>query len=95
MAGNLQREVPTMARYRKGAAGEAANVAVAVAGSRIEAELIAGMLRSHGIRAAVLADDAAGLEPQLQFEGVRVLVAASDAASARQLIAAAPDDAPS
>jgi hypothetical protein len=83
-----------MARDRKDAAG-AANVAVAVAGSRIEAELIAGVLRSHGIRAAVLADDAGGLEPQLQFEGVRVLVAASDAASARQLIAAAPDDTPS
>jgi hypothetical protein len=83
-----------MTRDRK-AAGESANVPVAVAGSRIEAELIAGMLRSHGVRAIVLADDAGGLEPQLQFEGVRVLVAPSDASSARQLIAAAPDDAPS
>jgi hypothetical protein len=84
-----------MARDPKDTAGEAAKVPVAVASSRIEAELIAGMLRSHGVRAIVLADDAGGLEPQLQFEGVRVLVAPSDADSARQLIAADPDDAPS
>ncbi|HKB39338.1 MAG TPA: DUF2007 domain-containing protein [Gemmataceae bacterium] len=70
-------------------------VPVAVAGSRIEAELIAGMLRSHGVRAIIAADDAGGLEPQLQFEGVRVLVAPSDAAEARQLIESAPDDTPS
>lgn len=76
-------------------AGEIANVPVAIAGSRIEAELIAGMLRSNGVRAVVSADDAGGLEPQLQFQGVRVLVTPSDETSARQLIASAPDDLPS
>jgi hypothetical protein len=66
---------------------------VAVVASRTEAELIAGLLRSHGLRAAVATDDAGGQHPQLQLEGVRVLVAASDEAAARQLIAAADDTA--
>jgi hypothetical protein len=64
---------------------------VAVVVSRTEAELIVGMLRSHGLRAAFAADDAGGQEPQLQMQGVRVLVAASDEASARRLLAAADD----
>jgi putative signal transducing protein len=60
---------------------------VAVVGSRTEAELIVGMLRNHGIKAAVSADDAGGWDPQLQTgSGVRVLVPASDAGRARQLI---------
>jgi hypothetical protein len=75
------------------AAGEIASVPAAFAGSRIEAELIAGMLRSNGLSAVVSADDAGGLEPQLQIEGVRVLVTPSDEASARQLLAA--DNTPS
>lgn len=62
-------------------------VTVAVVGSRIEAELIAGLLRSHGVRAAVIADDAGGQEPQLQQDGVRVLVARTDEAVARELLA--------
>jgi Putative prokaryotic signal transducing protein len=62
-------------------------VSVAVVRSRIEAELIAGLLRSHGVRAAVSADDAGGQEPQLQQDGVRVLVARSDEADARELLA--------
>jgi hypothetical protein len=57
-------------------------------GGRIEAELIAGLLRSNGIGAAVSADDAGGQEPQLQLDGVRVLVAAADEAAARKLLAA-------
>ena len=61
-------------------------VPVAVVGSRIEAELIVGLLRSHGLTAVVAADDAGGQEPQLQLEGVSVLVAASEEASARQLL---------
>jgi hypothetical protein len=68
-----------------------ATVSVAVVTSRTEAELIVGMLRSHGLRAAVAADDAGGQEPQLQLQGVRVLVAPSDEASARQLLAAVDD----
>ena len=69
-------------------------VPVAVVASRTEAELIVGMLRSNGLRAAVSADDAGGQEPQLQVQGVRVLVAPSDEASARQLLAEA-NEAPS
>jgi hypothetical protein len=60
---------------------------VAVVSSRTEAELIVGLLRSHGLRAALSADDAGGQEPQLQFDGVRVLVAPSDEALARQILA--------
>ena len=71
-----------------------ATVPVAVVASRTEADLIVGMLRSNGLRAAVSADDAGGTEPQLQLQGVRVLVAADDEAAARQLLAEA-DDAPS
>lgn len=66
-------------------------VPVAVVTSRTEAELIAGMLRSHNVRAVVSADDAGGQEPQLQVQGVRVLVALSDEAMARRLLAAAED----
>jgi hypothetical protein len=63
-------------------------VSAAVVTSRIEAELIAGFLRDHDIRAAVAADDAGGQEPQLQLQGVRVLVDSSDEAAARHLLAA-------
>jgi len=66
---------------------DGAPVSVAVVASRTEAELIVGMLRSHGLRAAIAADDAGGQEPQLQLQGVRVLVAPSDEAPARQLLA--------
>jgi hypothetical protein len=72
---------------------DGATVSVAVVTSRIEAELIVGMLRSHGVRAAVSADDVGGQEPQLQLEGVRVLVAPADEAAARQLLAATDETA--
>jgi len=62
-------------------------VTVAVLSSRTEAELVAGLLRSNGLRAAVLADDAGGQDPQLQLSGVRVLVDADDEAAARQVLA--------
>jgi Putative prokaryotic signal transducing protein len=74
---------------------DGATVSVAVVASRTEAELIVGMLRSNGLRAAVAADDAGGQEPQLQLQGVRVLVAPADEAAARQLIADANDASPS
>lgn len=70
---------------------DGATVSVAVVASRTEAELMVGMLRSYGLRAAVAADDAGGQEPQLQLQGVRVLVAPDDEASARQLLADAED----
>ena len=62
-------------------------VTVAVVASRTEAELIVGLLRSNGLRADVSADDAAGLDPQLQLQGVRVLVAPADETQARRLLA--------
>jgi putative signal transducing protein len=67
--------------------GDGAPVSVAVTTSRIGAELIVGLLHSHGLEAAVSADDAGGQEPQLQLEGVRVLVAPSDEAEARRILA--------
>jgi hypothetical protein len=70
---------------------DGATVSVAVVGSRTEADLIAGMLRSHGVSATVSADDAGGQYRQMQREGVRVLVAPSDEASARRLLAATDD----
>jgi hypothetical protein len=68
---------------------EGAAIPVAVVDSRIEGELIAGLLRSHGVAADVVTDDAGGQEPQLQLRGVRVLVAPSDEAEARAVLAAA------
>jgi hypothetical protein len=67
-------------------------VAVAVVTSRTEADLIVGLLQSHGLRAVVSADDAGGQEPQWQLSGVRVLVAADDAEDAREVLAAAPEE---
>ena len=64
-----------------------APVTVAVVRSRAEADLIVGLLRSHGVRAAVATDDAGGQYPQLQQDGVSVLVAPADEAEARQVLA--------
>ncbi|HEY2264520.1 MAG TPA: DUF2007 domain-containing protein [Streptosporangiaceae bacterium] len=66
---------------------DGATVPVANVASSIEAELIAGLLRSNGVTAAVSADDAGGEEPQLQLQGVRVLVAPGDEALARRILA--------
>jgi hypothetical protein len=66
-------------------------VSVAVVNSRIEADLIAGLLRSHGLKVGVTADDAGGQEPQLQLQsGVHVMVARADEAEARELLARRP-----
>lgn len=70
---------------------DGASVPVAVVASRTEAQLIVGLLRSHGLTAALAADDVGGQEPQLQLHGVRVLVARSDEAPARRLLTAATD----
>lgn len=63
-------------------------VPVAVVNSRTEAELIVGLLASNGVRAVMAVDDAGGLDPQLQLQGIRVLVARADEATARQILAA-------
>ena len=60
---------------------------MAVVDSRLEAELIVGLLRSNGLWAALSADDVGGQEPQLQRQGVRVLVAEDEEAAARELLA--------
>jgi hypothetical protein len=70
---------------------DGATVSVAVVASRTEAELIVGMLRTHGVSATVSADDAGGQYPQMQMDGVRVLVAPADEASARRLLDTAGD----
>ena len=69
-------------------------VTLIVVTSRTEAELIVGLLRTNGLRAAVSADDAGGQDPQLQLEGVRVLVAPSDEDAARQILAEVEDASP-
>jgi len=66
-------------------------VSVAVVSSRIEAELIVGLLRTHGVRAAVATDDAGGQEPQWQLNGVHVLVPAAEEDTARALLATVDD----
>jgi hypothetical protein len=71
-----------------------APVTVAVVGSRAEADLIVGLLRSHGVGAAAVTDDAGGQEPQWQLSGVRVLVPAADEADARELLADAGPNPP-
>jgi len=73
------------------AADESSPVPVAVVTSATEAELIVGMLRSNGLRAATSAHDAGGRQPELQLQGVQVLVARSDEAAARELLAAIED----
>ncbi len=65
---------------------DASVAVVAAVASRNEAELAAGLLRSHGLRAVVTGDDAGGQEPQWQIEGVQVLVARADEAEARRLL---------
>jgi hypothetical protein len=63
-------------------------VPVGFANSRVEAELMAGYLRDHGIRAAVLADDEGGLAPMLQMQRhrVRVLVPHAQHSQAKKLL---------
>jgi hypothetical protein len=65
-------------------------VCVAEVSSRIEADMMVGYLRSHGVGAHLSADDAGGVDPILQVAfGVRVLVAPGHAPEARKLLAEA------
>jgi len=66
---------------------ESEPVCVAVVSSRAEAELIVGMLRSGGLRAAVSEQGAGGRYPEWQLQGVQVLVARADEAEARECLA--------
>ena len=57
--------------------------------SRIEAEMAAGLLESEGVPAMVMADDAGGAYPSLQFvRGVRLMVAAADRYRALEILKA-------
>ncbi len=59
--------------------------------SRVLAEMAAQLLAEEGIDSLILADDAGGAYPPLQFiRGVRLLVDAADAFRARQVLAAQP-----
>ena len=56
--------------------------------NRIEAEMAAGLLESEGIEAMVMADDAGGTYPMLQFiRGVRLVVFKEDEARAKEILA--------
>lgn len=55
--------------------------------NRIEAEIAAGLLESEGIETMVMADDAGGTYPMLQFiRGVKLMVAPEDKARAREIL---------
>jgi hypothetical protein len=66
-----------------------ATVIVTVAPSRTEAELIVGMLRSGGLRAAIEAHGFGARDPRQR--GVPVLVAPDDEGAARQFLASTED----
>jgi hypothetical protein len=58
--------------------------------NRMLAQMAASLLEAEGIEALVMADDAGGLYPPLQFiRGVKLLVASEDEALAREILDAA------
>ena len=57
--------------------------------NRYLAEMAASFLEAEGIETLILADDAGGTYPPLQFvRGVRLLVAPEDEAQAREILQA-------
>ncbi len=61
--------------------------------SRMEAEMAAGLLEAEGIDTLIMADDAGGAYPMLQFvRGVRLLVFKEDEARAREILEAVPEE---
>jgi hypothetical protein len=81
-AGLLRR----IARFFGPGQGEDRFGTAGTANSRIEGELMAGYLRSQGIKAVVSADDEGALNPVLQPGRVRVLVPNSQHGKAKRLI---------
>jgi hypothetical protein len=58
--------------------------------NRVLAQMAASLLEAEGIEALILADDAGGLYPPLQFiRGVKLLVAPEDEDLAREILDAA------
>lgn len=63
--------------------------------SRVLAEMAASVLEAEGIEALIMADDAGGAYPMLQFlRGVRLLVAPEDEARAKEILQAMAAGAP-
>ncbi len=61
--------------------------------SRMEAEMAAGLLEAEGIDTLIMADDAGGAYPMLQFvRGVQLLVFKEDEARAREILEAVPEE---
>jgi len=57
--------------------------------NRIEAEMAQGILESEGIESMIMADDAGGTYPMLQFiRGVKLMVAPEDKPRAQEILAA-------
>jgi hypothetical protein len=64
-------------------------VVIATFPNRTLASLAASLLEVEGIEAFILADDAGGLYPMLQFlRGVKLLVAPEDEERAKEILAA-------
>ena len=61
-------------------------VPLTVVTSRSEATLIIGLLRSAGIEAFLLGDEAAGQEPQWQLSGVKVMVPSLELGAATEIL---------
>jgi hypothetical protein len=60
--------------------------------NRIEAEMVQGILEAEGIETVIMADDAGGTYPMLQFlRGVKLMVAAEDKHRAQEILAAMED----
>jgi hypothetical protein len=60
--------------------------------NRIEAEIAQGILEGEGIEATIMADDAGGTYPMLQFiRGVKLMVAPEDKLRAQEVLAAMED----
>jgi hypothetical protein len=60
--------------------------------NRIEAEMAQGILEAEGIETIIMADDAGGTYPMLQFlRGVKLMVAPEDKAQAQEILAAMAD----
>ena len=56
-------------------------------GSRMEAQMAAGLLEAEGIYTFISADDAGGAYPPLQYLGVRLIVYPEDEQRAREILA--------
>jgi hypothetical protein len=60
--------------------------------NRIEAEMAQGILEAEGIETVIMADDAGGTYPMLQFlRGVKLMVAPEDKLRAQEILEAMAD----